>query len=90
MAAQDAHPEKIDWNRARHMMALLQFQERYLSEVRAAVIGERLAYDNHETTGKIRAVIAEICDRDRLVIPKGYLGSLVQNFILALDSEEPT
>ena len=75
---------------ARQGLAFLQFREKYLPEVRAALVGERLAFDNYETMGRVRAVIAEICNRDRLVIPQDYLEPLVRNLIIAVDSDEQT
>ena len=90
MATENSNPEEVDWNLTRHVMAILQFQEKYLPEVRTALVGETLTLDNHETTGRVRAVIAEVCDRDRLVVPKEYIDSLVRNFIIALKSHDQT
>jgi hypothetical protein len=90
MVTENSNPEELDWGMARQGLALLQFRGKYLPEVRAALVGERLSFDNHETMGRVRALIAEICDRDRLVIPKHYLEPLVRNIILAVDSDEQT
>jgi hypothetical protein len=88
MATENSDPDELEWGMARQGLALLQFREKYLPEVRAALVGEKLAFDNHETIGRVRAVIAEICDRDRLVIPKDLLEPLVRNLIIAVDSDE--
>ncbi len=87
MTADNPNPADIDWERARTAMALHQFQERYLPELRYALVGERLALDNHETVAIVRAAIAKICDRDHFAIPNELLDPLVSNFIIALSHE---
>ncbi len=88
MSSENSNREEVDWDLTRRVVALHQFQQRYLPEVRDTLRGEWLDLDNHETTGKVRAVIAEICDRDRLCIPAEFLHSLVVNFITELAAED--
>jgi len=88
MDSNNSTPDEVDWNVTRLAVALHQFQHRYQPEVRAALQGERLDLDNQETTNKVRSVVAEICDRDRLCIPAEVLHSLISNFITGLAAEE--
>jgi hypothetical protein len=79
-----SNPCGIDWDVARRAIALYQFEERYLPEVRRALSGERLSFDSHETLEMIRATIREICDRDRLVIPRNVRDCVVAHFLMNL------
>ena len=53
----------------------------------ASILLEVESADRGAAPSKIRAKIAEICDRDRLAIPPQCIDSVVSNFIVALTPE---